>query len=87
MLSHGQATLNVTANTGLFRPPEILIYSDNHSMRLLVGIVFLLLILGSFYADFRWKRWMASEHQTPAKRTRRVFRDLQAWASDRSAPE
>jgi hypothetical protein len=62
MLSHGQATLNVTANTGLFRPPEILIYSDNHSMRLLVGIVYLLLILGSFYADYRWKRWI-KEHQ------------------------
>ncbi len=74
MLSHRQATLNVTANTALFRPPETLIYSDNHSMRLLVGIVLLLLILGSFYADFRWKRWMADRRDAREKDHDESFR-------------
>ena len=36
-------------------------------MRLLVGIVFLLLILGSFYADYRWKRWMAERRDAREK--------------------
>ncbi len=74
MLSHGQATLNVTANTALFRRPESLVYSDNQSMRLLVGIVFLLLILGSFYADFRWKRWMTDRRNAREKDQDESFR-------------
>jgi hypothetical protein len=67
MLSHGHTTLNVTANTALFPCPESPISSDNHSMRLLVGIVLLLLVLGSFYADFRWKRWMADRRDAREK--------------------
>jgi hypothetical protein len=28
-------------------------------MRVFLGIVAILLIAGSFYADYRWRRWMA----------------------------
>jgi hypothetical protein len=28
-------------------------------MRIFLGIVALLLIAGSFYADYRWRRWVA----------------------------
>jgi len=28
-------------------------------MKIFLGIVALLLIAGSFYADYRWRRWMA----------------------------
>ncbi len=29
------------------------------SMKLILAAVVVLLIAGSFYADYRWKRWMA----------------------------
>ncbi|HVJ09630.1 MAG TPA: hypothetical protein VM554_14730 [Acidisarcina sp.] len=30
---------------------------------LLLGIVFGLVTVGSFYADYRWKRWMAQRRE------------------------
>ena len=32
-------------------------------MKILVGLFFAAIVLGSFYADFRWKRWMAKRKQ------------------------
>lgn len=33
-------------------------------MKILLGLLFIAIVLGSFYADFRWKRWMAKQKQT-----------------------
>jgi hypothetical protein len=30
-------------------------------MKWLLGILFVVVIAGSFYADYRWKRWMAAQ--------------------------
>lgn len=32
-------------------------------MKLLLGIIFLVLAVGSIYADYRWKRWMAAQRE------------------------
>jgi len=32
-------------------------------MKLLLGLLFVAIVLGSLYADFRWKRWIAKQKQ------------------------
>jgi hypothetical protein len=32
-------------------------------MKILLALAFVAIVLGSFYADFRWKRWMAKQKQ------------------------
>jgi hypothetical protein len=32
-------------------------------MKILLGLLFLAIVLGSLYADFRWKRWIARQQQ------------------------
>lgn len=32
-------------------------------MRLLLGIIIFVLVVGSIYADYRWKRWMAAQRE------------------------
>lgn len=42
-------------------------------MKLLLAIVVVLLVAGSLYADYKWRRWMAArknEHDRPDSATR-----------------
>ena len=32
-------------------------------MKIWLGLVFAIIVLGSVYADFRWKRWIAKQKQ------------------------
>ncbi len=36
---------------------------DNQGMKLLFGILFIAIVAGSIYADYRWKRWMARQRE------------------------
>ncbi len=34
---------------------------DNQIMKLVLGFVFVVIVAGSIYADYRWKRWIAKQ--------------------------
>jgi hypothetical protein len=39
-------------------------------MRLLLGMLLLALVVGSLYADFRWKRWIAARREARERDSR-----------------
>jgi hypothetical protein len=32
-------------------------------MKLALAIIAILIVVGSFYADYKWRQWMAERHQ------------------------
>jgi len=34
-------------------------WADNGCMKILIAIVVIVLVAGSLFADYKWKRWMA----------------------------